>query len=51
MRGGGGVGVGDQFESPVEIHSIFFGVFFFFFFFLLHVLLFFPTVCGGGVHC
>ena len=39
MRGGGG----DQFESPVEIHSIFFGVFFF-----LHVLLFFSTVCGGG---
>ena len=43
-EGGRGGGVGDQFESSVEIHSIFFGVFF------LHVLLlfFYGLWRGGG---
>ena len=40
LRGGG---VGDQFESPVEMHSIFL-VFFFFF----HVLLLFLRFVEGG---
>ena len=44
MRGGGG----DQFESPVEIHSILFWCFFFFFFFGCMCCCFLSTVCGGG---
>ena len=41
--GGGGGRGGDQFESPVEIHSIFFGMFFF-----ACVVVFYGLRRGGG---
>ena len=44
---GGGGGVGDQFESPVEFHSIFFLVFFFFFFFCCMCCFFYGLWRGG----